>query len=117
MKYRYYYTAITGEIVQRSDISIPALQTKPPLNCEYIDSDSKYSSMQFKILNGEFVPRTAEPTAAVEWQQRRKSGYDKESHQLGLLYDDIAAGHFGEAAKSGAWFTHITSVKQRVPKQ
>ena len=53
----------------------------------------------------------------VEWQQRRKSGYDKESHQLGLLYDDIAAGHFGEAAKSGAWFTHITSVKQRVPKQ
>ena len=116
MKYRYYYTPATGEIIQRSDISIDAFKFAAPTGAEWLDSDNKYSSTKFKILNGEFVSKpTAVPT--TNWIDKRRAGYDRESNQLGLLYDDIAAGHFGEAAKSGAWFAHITSVKQRVPKQ
>lgn len=116
MKYRYYYTAESGEIQQRSDISIDAFSFKPPENCQYLDSDTKYSSVKFKIENGQFVDKPP-VIVARSWQSARQAAYDKESHQLGLLYDDVKAGHFGEAAKSSAWYQYITSVKQSIPKE
>ena len=38
------------------------------------------------------------------------------SEQLDQLYRDVAAGKFGEDAKTGEWFVGITSVKTLTPK-
>jgi hypothetical protein len=46
----------------------------------------------------------------------RQLGYGLIEGQLNLLYDDIKNGLFGDAAKSGAWFTHITEIKSQHPK-
>ena len=43
----------------------------------------------------------------------------KEYHigeQLNCLFDDIQAGLFGEAAKTGKFVSHIQAVKDRYPK-
>jgi hypothetical protein len=46
----------------------------------------------------------------------RQLGYGMIDSQLNLLYDDIKNGLFGESAKQGQWFTHITNVKSQHPK-
>lgn len=47
---------------------------------------------------------------------QRQLGYGMMDSQLNLLYDDIKNGRFGESAKQGQWFTHITNVKSQHPK-
>ena len=42
--------------------------------------------------------------------------YPGMSEQLDQLYRDVAAGKFGEDAKTGEWFVGITSVKTAFPK-
>ena len=46
----------------------------------------------------------------------RRTEYPHIAQQLNLLYDDVAAGLFGDAAKQGTWFTAIQAVKQKYPK-
>jgi hypothetical protein len=47
---------------------------------------------------------------------RRMSEYSI-AEQLNLLVDDIQAGHFGEAAKTGQFMNYVRSIKERHPKQ
>lgn len=46
---------------------------------------------------------------------RRREAYDI-GQQMNLLYDDIEAGRFGEAAKSGKFAAYVRAVKQANPK-
>jgi hypothetical protein len=56
---------------------------------------------------------------ADEWKRlmlrHRHQAYDI-GHELNLLYDDIEAGMFGDAAKSGAFAQYVRDVKNRFPK-
>ena len=45
-----------------------------------------------------------------------KTVYGKLGNQLDMLYKDIAAGKFGDDAKTGAWYLHIKAVKDTNPK-
>ena len=38
-------------------------------------------------------------------------------HQLNLLVDDIQAGLFGEAAKSGKFIEYVMDIKEKHPKR
>lgn len=46
---------------------------------------------------------------------RRIREYDI-AQQLNCLFDDIQAGLFGEAAKTGLFVQHVQAVKDRYPK-
>lgn len=50
------------------------------------------------------------------WRNLRQLQYGSMQDQLNMLSDDIAAGVFGEAAKTGKWFLHIQSVKSEIQK-
>lgn len=56
---------------------------------------------------------------ADEWKRvmlrHRREAYDL-GQQLNLLYDDIQAGIFGEAAKTGKFAQYINEVKHKYPK-
>ena len=43
--------------------------------------------------------------------------YPPIEEQLDMLYRDIAAGKFGDNAKTGEWYLHIKSVKDDNPKE
>lgn len=48
-------------------------------------------------------------------REARRAQYDI-ARQLELLYKDIEAGRFGEAAKSGEFCRYIQAIKQAIPK-
>lgn len=50
------------------------------------------------------------------WRNDRQSQYGSMEYQLNMLFDDIEAGKFGDAAKTGAWYLHIKSVKDSIAK-
>ena len=52
----------------------------------------------------------------TSYSTNRQIGFGMIDSQLNLLYDDIKNGLFGESAKQGVWFTHITEVKEQHPK-
>ena len=61
------------------------------------------------------LPRLAGQCHSSEPHVWRKHAYDIEE-QLNFLYDDIQAGVFGEAAKSGAFATYVAGIKDQFPK-
>ena len=50
------------------------------------------------------------------WSNKRENQYGYWGAQLGLLYDDIADGKFGEAAKTGKWYLACKAAKDANPK-
>lgn len=59
---------------------------------------------------------TIEQVIAIQdAREARRSQYNM-ALQLDLLYKDIEAGLFGEAAKAGGFATYIRDIKQRYPK-
>ena len=48
-------------------------------------------------------------------REARRATYDI-ACQLELIYKDIQAGAFGEAAKSGEFYRYIQAIKQAIPK-
>lgn len=48
-------------------------------------------------------------------RQHRQEVYNNLGQQLNLLYDDIQAGLFGEAARTGQFATHLKHVKDQWP--
>tara|TARA_Y100000114_G_scaffold24421_1_gene20117 strand:+ start:644 stop:913 length:270 start_codon:yes stop_codon:yes gene_type:complete len=85
---------------------------------------------RYHLINGERVAFTAEEEtardaqeaawaaekAAKEYSWNRRENYSSIPNQLDQLYRDVAAGKFGEDAKTGEWFVGITSVKTANPK-
>ena len=85
---------------------------------------------RYQLLNGERVALTAEEETARDAQEAssavekaakqyfwtRRESYSSIPNQLDQLYRDVAAGKFGEDAKTGEWFVGITSVKTANPK-
>lgn len=77
--------------------------------------------MTFKVINP--ITNEEETTDLLpgqyyeqfSWREKRKNSYDI-AEQLGLIYDDIQAGVFGEDAKTGKFATYITQLKQQFPK-
>mgnify|MGYP001226229272 FL=1 len=77
------------------------------------------------LTSEEVAAREAVATerAKTQYKQQRTVGvsstgskYAIISEQLDQLYRDVAAGKFGEDAKTGEWFVGITSVKTLTPK-
>ena len=86
------------------------------------------------LINGIKVPFTAEQEAWRDAQEiqaakdlaaekykadRKLNGtkrYPNLSEQLDQLFRDVAAGKFGEDAKTGEWYTTIKEVKDTYPK-
>ena len=82
------------------------------------------------LINGEWVAFTAEEEtardaeeaayaieqAANAYKLSRRETYISIEEQLDQLYRDVAAGKFGEDAKTGEWYVGITSVKSSNPK-
>ena len=50
------------------------------------------------------------------WKTNRVTAYKKWDKQLENLYNDIDAGLFGEAAKTGTFYTSIKNAKTTNPK-
>lgn len=50
------------------------------------------------------------------WSNKRESQFGGWGKQLNLLYDDIADGKFGEAAKTGKWYLACKAAKDANPK-
>jgi len=48
-------------------------------------------------------------------RQHRQQVYDNLGQQLNLLYDDIQAGMFGDAARTGAFATYLKDLKDQWP--
>ena len=85
---------------------------------------------RFHNINGEKVQFTAEEEtardaeeaaeaieqAANAYKLSRRETYISIEEQLDQLYRDVAAGKFGEDAKTGEWYVGITSVKSSNPK-
>jgi hypothetical protein len=61
------------------------------------------------------LPRMAGKMLSQDPATRRLYAYDIEQ-QLNFLYDDIQAGLFGEAAKSGKLATYVAGIKSQFPK-
>lgn len=85
---------------------------------------------RYHLINGERVQFTAEEEADRDKQETaesieqsanayklsRRETYISVEEQLDQLYKDVAAGKFGEDAKTGEWYVGITSVKSSNPK-
>jgi hypothetical protein len=114
MTWRYFYHT-DGTILSMAEVNdFLADHGSQP----YLDSETLLDQNVFKIDNGEFVSITKpQITQSQDWADKRRRAYGHGEHQLALLYDDIKAGLFGEAAKTSAWFQHVTEVKQTIPKE
>ena len=114
MTWRYFYNT-NGTILSMAEVTdFLADHGSQP----YVDSETLLDPDAFKIENNEFVS-IAKPqiTQPQDWQAQRRRAYGHSEHQLALLYDDVKAGLFGEAAKTSAWFQHVSEVKLNIPKQ
>ena len=107
--------------------AISALRPGASFAVEYHDDDTAdYDSIQWYEENTQEIPTRTEVVAklnelraawdAQEYSRTRFSEYPHVEVQFALLYDDIAAGKFGEDAKTGDWFTTIKAIKDRHPK-
>jgi hypothetical protein len=66
-------------------------------------------------MNQTPLPRMAGKVLSQDPSTRRRYAYDIEE-QLNFLYDDIQAGAFGEAAKSGKFASYVAGIKDQFPK-
>ena len=85
---------------------------------------------RYHLINGERVAFTAEEETARDAEEAaaateqtankyknvRREKYNNIPEQLDQLYRDVAAGKFGEDAKTGEWFVGISSIKSNNPK-
>ena len=116
--WKYFYDE-TGEIAMCS-------QTHPGVDVPDRPGFEVYvTEQQLDIDTTKIDPATKQPVSKpprtlqapqINWSTQRNISYGTAEQQLGLLYDDIAAGVFGESAKQSQWFQHITAVKQANPK-
>ena len=90
-----------------------------------IINESPGATTTENLTSEEVAAREAVATerAKTQYKQQRTVGvsstgskYAIISEQLDQLYRDVAAGKFGEDAKTGEWFVGITSVKTLTPK-
>lgn len=51
-----------------------------------------------------------------QYKRDRATTYSSIGDQLGMLYDDILNGKFGDNAKTGQWFLAVKAVKDNFPK-
>jgi hypothetical protein len=71
---------------------------------------------QYCVENNQVVLRTEPVTQEFNYTFVRSQEYLTIGQQLDLLYKDIQAGLFGDAAKTGQFAAHILAVKQQYPK-
>lgn len=117
--WKYFYDE-TGEIAMYSEVHPGAdVPDMPGFEVYVSDQQLDVSTTKIDPVTKQPVskpPRTRQaPT--TNWSSQRNYEYGTAEQQLGLLYDDIASGVFGESAKQSQWFQHITAVKQANPKQ
>ncbi len=70
----------------------------------------------YQVINGQLVERSQPLEQPLDYTFVRSQEYKDIGNQLDLLYKDIQAGLFGEAAKTGQFAQHILAVKQQYPK-
>lgn len=75
---------------------------------EYTDAD--YASWVGMTTEGRYE------IAAFGYKEDRRESYGGLDDQLDELFKDIDAGHFGEGAKSSAWYLRIKQIKEDNPK-
>lgn len=63
----------------------------------------------------EFYGTLEESAARSQQRHDRLQAYNVGS-QLNALFDDVEAGLYGEAAKTGKFYNYVMELKQRFPK-
>jgi hypothetical protein len=71
---------------------------------------------RYQVVNGELVERSQPVEEPLDYTFVRSQEYKDIGTQLDLLYKDIQAGLFGDAAKTGQFAQNILAVKQQYPK-
>ena len=71
---------------------------------------------RYQVVNGELAVRSQPAEQSLDYTFVRSQEYQDIGSQLDLLYKDIQAGLFGDAAKTGQFAAHILAVKQQYPK-
>ena len=104
-----------GSIIQQGNASEKAYAIKK--------ANTRFNIMQisqpltnldcYKVEQGVIVEQTPPDH---NYGFKRFHNYPSIGHQLDCLYKDIQAGVFGETAKTGAFASLISSVKQQYPK-
>lgn len=107
-----------GTIVQQGSSSpgqIPILK-RTLGNLKFLAINEPLSNCDsYQVVDGLVVERASvEPP--VDYAFNRFHNYQSIGNQLDLLYKDIQAGVFGEAAKTGQFASAILAVKQQYPK-
>lgn len=108
-----------GTIVQQgsSDRSQVASLKKHLGDLQFLEILEPLSSCNAYYVEDSLVKlRSEENVADIDYAFTRHHNYASIGNQLDLLYKDIQAGLFGDAAKTGQFATHILAVKQQYPK-
>ena len=81
--------------------------TGPGSGLRWIDIPDEATNL-WKLELGSWIP----DFEYTDPELKRIVDYGGPGEQLGMLYKDVEAGLFGEAAKNGEWFKHIKHVKE-----
>lgn len=74
------------------------------------------NSDDYRVIDGVVCSRETPLEVNLHYSFARNQTYNL-GEQLDLLYKDIRDGLLGEAAKTGKFYTYITEIKQRYPKE
>ena len=85
--------------------------TGPGSSMKWMDIPDEATNL-WKLELGEWIP----DFEFHDPEMIRIVSYGDPGAQLNMLYKDIAAGLFGEAAKTGTFYAHIKNVKDTCPK-
>lgn len=111
MKYKIFYNQDDKIIAVTSSEHAPRRLPAGTVRVEESDEDptENIKPIQTKLVT------TADPVS-TGYQSERRLAFGSIRDQLGDLFDDIEAGHFGPSAKKGKWYNRIKAVKEKHPK-
>jgi len=105
-------------ITYQTDGLITGKYNSPPpefMDSISIDVDVANIEQTHMVVDGQLVEREFLYQPDIHPTIKRLKEYDI-NKQLNLLVDDINAGLFGEAAKTGRFMNYIMDIKNRHPK-
>jgi len=96
--------------------SIDSHEPGPIFKWIYIDHVPSDVQDQYCVVNGVLEKRQTLLLNDYPYAISRITEYDIGT-QLGLIFDDINDGLFGEAAKNGRFMAYVKNIKSKYPKK